>query len=683
MMKRRTAALLIAALTLLPSCSGGEKPAHGSTGNQITTGTVTGTGDTDRFPFDDNYDVITVDFAEKDYGRTPYLKKFDMFTATWAWCNDFSDYPQSDTKNLSRIPAIAELLPETIRTDLFMGHYGIGREIGKNGGDGTSDDEYRLVKNLTDALSASGLDAELIYFASPELTGGGITGDAWKSVKSTDEWNRLCRNISAYFRKNGMGVRRHEVWNEPDYYVSDPKRDGIYFMGSWDDYIDVYISGAKGIREGDPDAEIGGVSAAWMNRISKNGELDRFLEKANAAGILPDYVSWHFYGSNGGMKMLEEYISGARECLEKSGDYSTVWQNLNEFNVSLDRDVTKGYSMVRLTLDAFTRLLDATDIARVAWTSALDRDLDSSDGQALIDPKTGERTPAYYTQWMYARLPVQPVTASELSGVTVMASAERDRAAILAYDSAISRTDVTFDMKNIGFDRADITVYAVGKDHVQNRISSNSPVVLAEYRDVAVSPDMKYSVTVPENGAVLILVDRCGGEARHEKTSTLSDHVVRTDYWYNGRDDGGAHAWISTRSFVASLGSGSSENSRGAACAVTLDGMTGEKLTVTAAASDGMKKTGGDSVCGIMLSYSVGGEYTKTVYHGFENMDGRPILPLGTGREYDVFTLLPAGDSMIDLSSEAPEGWDGRLQLILVINEVGKNSGAEFVIGLQ
>lgn len=241
--------------------------------------------------------------------------------------------------------------------------------------------------------------------------------------------------------------------DEPGNYITVRKRTGVYFLGSWDDYINVYINGAKGIREGDPDAETGGVSAAWMNRISKNGELDRFLQKTLAEGVLPDYVSWHFYGSNGGMKMLEDYISGARECLEKSEAYGTVWQNLNEFNVSLDRKVTSGYSMVRLTLDAYQRLLYATDIARVAWTSALDRNLEGSDGQALIDPKTGERTPAYYTQWMYARLPVQPVMTSELSGVGVMASAESGRAAVLAYDSAISSRTVTFDMKNIGFDR--------------------------------------------------------------------------------------------------------------------------------------------------------------------------------------------------------------------------------------
>ena len=148
----------------------------------------------------------------------------------------------------------------------------------------------------------------------------------------------------------------------------------------------------------------------------------------------------------------------------------------------------------------------------------------------------------------------------------------------------------------------------------------------------------KYTVTVPENGAVLILADSCGGDVPHEKISPLADRVVRTDYWYNGRDDGGAHAWVSTKSFVASLGSGNSGRSRGTACAVTLDGMENEKLTVTASHSDGIAGTG--AVCGIMTVYRVNGEYARTVYHGFEGAEGKLAVPLGTGREYDEFSVL-------------------------------------------
>lgn len=85
-----------------------------------------------------------------------------MFAATWAWCNDFTASPQLDTKNLGRIADIAELLPETIRTDLFMGYWGIGREIGNSPlKNGTTDEEYKLIKGVTDALKRADLTQNL------------------------------------------------------------------------------------------------------------------------------------------------------------------------------------------------------------------------------------------------------------------------------------------------------------------------------------------------------------------------------------------------------------------------------------------------------------------------------------------------------------------------------------------
>ena len=660
-----------------------EKGSDSMTESGITEDSDTGEGKT-VLPVSDSEIDIAIDFSERDYGQIPYLKKFDMFAATWAWCNDFTASPQLDAKNLGRIADIAELLPETIRTDLFMGYWGIGREIGNSPlKNGTTDEEYKLIKGVTDALKASGLDAEFIYFASPVYTGGGINSDAWKSVEDLEKWNGLCYNIASYFKNNGMNVKRQELWNEPDYYISDPEKDGVYFMGSWQDYIDLYISGAKGIREADSDVLIGGVSAAWMNKIARNGEFDAFLTQSLAAGILPDYVSWHFYGSNGGMKMLEEYISGARDCLEKSDDYATVQQHLNEFNVSLDTSVTSGYDMVRLVLNTYSRLLDATDITRVSWTSALDRNLEGSDAQALINPKTGERTPAYYTQWMYARLPVAPVkVSSDTDRVTVLASVGNTRAAFIAYDTAFENSTVTFDLNGVDFKVCDVKVYTIDRRNPQNKVSSNSPVLLGEYQNVE-TENMKYTVTIPEDGAIYVEINERDAEINaHERRSALADKAVRTDYWYDGRCDGGAYAWVSTKSFVASLGSGTSENTVGTACAVTLDGMKGAELSLDTTVSDGLRKKSEQSMFGIIVSYSAEGEYVKSVYYGLNGIDGKRTVPLGTCRDYDLYKALGEGSGVyrIALDSDAPENWDGRIQLTFIVNDVEKSNGAEFIV---
>lgn len=630
--------------------------------------------------------TVNLDFSRRDYSRTPYLKKFDMFTATWAWCNDFSATPQMDKANLDRIKDIAELLPETMRTDLFMGHYGVGRDIGsKPELSGKTDAEYTMVKKLVETLAASNIDAEFIYFASPVYTGGGLQNDAWKSVKDLDKWNELCYNMATYFKQNNLSVTRHEIWNEPDYYLSDPEKDGVYFMGSWQDYIDVYISGAKGVRAADADALIGGVSAAWMNKISRNGELKAFLEQSLAADILPDYVSWHFYGDNGGMKMLEQYITGCRASLEESDAYDTVQQHLNEINITLNVPNASGYSMVRSVLGLYDQLLDATDITRMSWALAFDRNLPGHEVPALISPKTGERTPAYYTMWMFARLPIAPVVVENTSRkVEVMASVGDTRAAFLAYDTGLTDTDVTFDLSGIPFDKGTVTLYVLDSEQPQNRVTANNPKILEVYRDITLT-DMQYTVTVPKNGAIYVEINQSEAEKNaHERISDLSAKAVRTDYWYNGRDDGGAHAWISTNSFTVSLGSGRSDVSRGTACVVTMDDMKDVKLSLDTVVSEGAKKVSDRSMLGVTVAYSADGAYTKTVYYALNGIDGMAEIPLGTKRAADETVALGTGSGTyaIDLAAKAPANWDGRIQLGFVVNELNHDQGAEFIVNI-
>ena len=639
-------------------------------------------------PYNGADKTIEIDFSARDYSRTPYLKKFDMFTSTWAWCDAFAMTPEMNEKNLSCIDDVAELLPETFRTDLFMGFYGIGYGIGENKSlSGKTDAEYAAVKCLTDTLKASHLGAEFVYFASPKYTGGGTTNNAWKRVRDLDKWEELCCNIAAYFKKNDMKVVRHEVWNEPDYYISDPEKDGVYFLGTWQDYINVYVSGARGIRAADSDALIGGVSAAWMNKISQNGDFKAFLEQTNQEEVLPDYVSWHFYGSNGGLQMLPEYISGARACLEESDDYDTVQQHLNEFNVSLDTNVTNSCEMTRSVLEVYNQLLDATDITRVTWTSAFDRNLEGVDGCPLINPVTGERTPAFYTMWMYARLPISPVLVSNPGKtVEVMASVGDTRAAFLAYDVGITDTEVTFELRGIPFENGNIKVYTLDSEDPQSSVTSNSPKLLAEYQNVALTDLIKYSVRIPKEGAVYFQIDKLNSEANaHERISPLSEKVVRTDYWYNGRDDGGSYAWMSSNSFVASIGSGHSDKSHGMACVVTMEDMKDTDLSLETVVSEEAKKVTDTSMLGVTVAYSVNGQYVKTVYHMLNGIDGSATIPLGTKRIWDERVALGegCGTYALDLASYAPEGWDGRIQLGFVVNDLNDNQGAEFIVNLR
>ena len=670
---------------IMSGCSqNGEDITHTSDTFDSAGGTLA-ESDKTQTPNRETKKKIAVDFSVPDNSKTSYLKKFDMFAATWGFCNDFSASPSLDSGNLMLIPSIGKLLPTSMRTDLFMGHYGIGRFIGAGSTlNGTTDDEYRLVSDVARSLNGNKIKPYFIYFASPIYTGGGVTNDKWKSVNDLDKWKELCTNMAAYFKNNGLNVMTHEIWNEPDYYITDPQKDGVFFLGTWQDYIDLYIAGAEGVRSSDEDALIGGVSAAWIHNLYENGDYAEFLNQVKASGAPLDYVSWHFYGSNGGMEMLEKYIAAARAGLEADSGFSTVQQHLNEFNVYLDTSVTTDYTMVRRVLSAYNQLLAATDVTRVMWTSAFDRDL--GDTFAIINPTTDERYAAYYTMWMYARLPYTPVKVeNSAKGVEVMASVSDTRAALIAYDSELTESEVTFDLSGLAADAGiyDMTVYVLDENNTSQNYYSDTPYILESFENVDVS-QLLYTATVPEKGCVYIEINLRGSEKdAHEKLSGLYGHVARVDYWYPQRTDNGAYADIHLKSMTAVIGSGSAGDELGAACAATLDGMTATALKFNARIYGAPQKRSDSSMFGVTVCYHTESGYEKTLYCYFDGIDGSVHVPLGTGRKYDETIELDTDDGKyeIPLASYAPDGWDGRIMLGVIVNDVGRECSAVFEFG--
>ena len=349
--------------------------------------------------------------------------------------------------------------------------------------------------------------------------------------------------------------------------------------------------------------------------------------------------------------------------------------------MSLDKDVVKGYRMVGLTLEAYEQLLAATDITRVNWTSALDREND--DSAALIDPRTGERRPAYYTQWMYARLPVRRVTAECGTGrVGIMAASGTDRCGAIIYDRFAEDTEITLDVDGLPFENCTMTVYVIDSESPQARVTSDVPLCTGKY---VCGGETEYSVRIPANGAVYVEFCRTGTETDvHERKSELSENVVRTDYWYNGRDDNGAYAWFGSNSFMSFVGSGTSDKSRGAAVSATLDSMKDTELAFDVTVSGNARANGENAMFGITVDYSVGGEYSEKVYLFLNGISSGTPVPLGTRRMPDKTVDLGSGDGtrLFDLNQYAPEGWDGKIMLSFVCNEMQKETGAEFIVNI-
>lgn len=635
---------------------------------------------------------VKVDFSEKDGTGVQYLKKYDGFSSTWSWMN--LENGTIDPNSLAQIPALEELRAELCRVDLFMGEGGIGKLIGKDGRNGTSDEEFRDSMSLIRALNESNLDPFLVYFANPEYS---QTTPGWKTVPDLQKWEEICKNIAFYYRTHGIHVVGHEIWNEPDL--------STFFSGSWDDYIDTYIAGAKGIKDGDPDAMVGGLSAALVVPIMskrttdigttvKKTDFERFVEKSAAAGILPDFISWHYFGRelqiNGRIDESENfntYLNSVRSAFNElengTGaldraypELETVQQYINEFNIfePYVDDVYMTQRMVPGVFDAISRLNSATDVASVSWAAFMG-DKSNYINIDLVDGLNYRRYPAYYALWMYARLPVDKVRFTASGGISAMAGACSARAGVILWNGTDSEKKVDALFQNLPFDKGSVTVYVTDSKHPVY-ITKNEPVILYQTQSISLD-EFKETFVLEPDAAYYVEINKENSDgAETEQLKDIGDWV-RTDFWYKNRGDNKPYADYLENSMTAYLGMSNEATGVGAVSAV-YDGMEGKNLKIK-------NELWGAAIQGGTVGFKIDFEdvtgYQKSILYAIEGADNDVLMPFGGKKNADeIIPIIANGETNIDLATKAPSGWTGRICISFIIKDAGVASTAKFSI---
>lgn len=609
---------------------------------------------------------IQIDFADIDTSLSPYTKKFDQFTTTW---NMRGDTDGIDPQTEALLPAISKLKPESMRVDMFMGLGGIGDDIAnsatKNGSD---DSEYSVIDKVSNALVDNHINPYYVYMANPVYCRKDADS-TWKSTPDLEKWQEVCKNISAHFKKTGTRLGGHEIWNEPDY-------RGDYFSGTMDEYNEVYVSGAKGIREGDPDALVGGLSWASPTTTGRS-HLDNFLAKVDEEKAPLDFVSWHYYGRNGYLDQsnnFENYIKIVRAPFEENPQFSTVQQHLNEFNLYSGGHGEYNYSnIVNLTVKGLERLLAATDVTRLSWAMAIDGGyLD------IINKGSGERRMIYYGLWSYARLPLDRATVKKIgsSDINIMAGSDDSRAAaILCNDSNFENTMlVSFD--GVRFDKGDLTAYTISAAN-RPEATSDEPVITDKKEQVN-TDGFTYEVTIPANSTVYLELNDRDGTSETDKLQNVGK-LVKKEYWYPQRGDNYAGSDTYEDSLTSYVWTGSVDDSQGTAVALTMDDMKDVNLKVNTTLAGTPVKNSDESQLGLKVDFSNGDGYTKSVYFPMNNIDGYKSIPLGKqANAADDVSELKVGENVLNLNAYAPDDWNGRVMLTMVANDCGKGVYAKF-----
>lgn len=213
-----------------------------------------------------------------------------------------------------------EVHPDSLRVDLGWGARFIGWKTQPVGG---SADRLTYDFSETDRVATllrdHGVPAYWSYCYTP--TPLQVRRGNFRTLPTDlDAWASVLRTMAEHYRTfpGGNPVGYQEVGNEPD------NRD--FFTAGRDAYLDLYRRGSKAIRDGDPDAVVGGPALAFSSDW-----VDPFLDSVVRDRSPLDFYSFHYYpGVPYSVPDLDGVIRQMRDALQRRPALRTAEMHLNE-----------------------------------------------------------------------------------------------------------------------------------------------------------------------------------------------------------------------------------------------------------------------------------------------------------------------------------------------------------------
>ncbi len=137
------------------------------------------------------------------------------------------------------------------------------------------------------------------------------------------------------------GIKYWEIWNEPNL-------DGAMwcFSGTNDAktasvrqklFVELYVKSIKRLKSEFPEIKVGGPALCWLDIPY----LKALFKGCKEAGVAPDFISWHYYGSNpdamvksaaDARKMCDEYGFTKCELILNEWHYILTWDGIHGHN---------------------------------------------------------------------------------------------------------------------------------------------------------------------------------------------------------------------------------------------------------------------------------------------------------------------------------------------------------------
>ena len=513
---------------------------------------------------------------------------------------------------------------------------------------------------LAGGLKALGIHPLFVMTYDPLPLKTGSEWPRWKDAPSDfAAWGRINGSYAAHY-KTALGLRgpSYEIWNEPDLPGDGGK---VFFNGSPADYARVYDAAQAGLRPADPDALVGGPGIAY--------------DTSYVAAVLTypmDFVSVHAYANYVAQVRAVRPLLLARPDLPV---FLTEYASFKEFG--LHAPISRAEGAVRFFEDA-KGLLTFPDVPKVYWAQWADDALGMLTND-LHRKAIFNALKVYQTFLPVDRNPVSPETSG---GVSAMASSDDHTAAVVLWNVSAAPAAVTVRLDGLPLQVGGLIVARIDGAHASFIDDPATEGLTAEVPRPITSRAAVWSGTLPAHGVVLLRATAAAPDDLLRPASIGT--YVRTRWWFPDRT-ADSYADYDPRTCIARLGTGT----RGSAVAqigVLLDHPS-PSMTVQVARQGTLIRLDSNALFGVRLDYETHQGWTRSVlwHDGADTARRTSALPWGKGgtradKSYAVPALARSrGVFVLSVAKSAPPGWDGRVLLTPILQNMGANVQARLI----
>ncbi|MCF0184959.1 MAG: hypothetical protein HUJ98_00535 [Bacteroidaceae bacterium] len=497
----------------------------------------------------------------------------------------------------------------------------------------------------------------------------------WRQAPTDYEaWAEINRSFTDHYLNKGYSNHYIEVWNEPDL--------NIFFLGTLDDYKNIYRYAAPSVRQADPDVKVGGPAGAG------SGWHRSLVDMVKEENLPLDFISGHAYGQ------CEWQLDAMRSALIAYGndqaemlltEYAPYPTNMQ----SIHRDGLVEQAEAAMTFfNALPVMLEYTDLTHVTWAQYIDAGDPYSektfpagmgDKMGLIDGDYGYRKALYNAFLLYGRMPINRRAITVGNGLKGLASADDKCVAVAVWNPDELECKMLLSLTNIPFSSGRMEVFQIDKGHNSWYETGLDELVASADRVVTIEKGrLNLTSSIKGKGLYFVIITADNAEPALVKNNFAK--VIRTHQCYDGRSASAPYALFDSKTWNAYLSLAGSSDGQ-AIVGVTAENLP-DKMRVETLMSDGFVNRGNSSTVNLRIDYrSSNGEYIKSVlFHGDIHNSGTTKVPKwGTMRVPDYEAKVDDfSDFIVNIKDYAPSDWDGRAIITFEQTATGSSTKTNF-----